>query len=71
VNVTVPLNFGDEACYQSFGEEGATFQKLGRSNVSAVLKFSANRAKPKKDVTYKPMSCPRRIRSAASTAPSR
>jgi hypothetical protein len=55
LNVTVPLNFGDEACYQSFGEEGATFQKLGRSNVSAVVKFSMVRATPAKEITYKPM----------------
>jgi hypothetical protein len=52
---TVPLDFSDEACYQSFGEEGATFQRMGRTNVSAVLKYSMMRAKPKGAITYKPM----------------
>lgn len=55
LNVTVPLDFGDEACAQAFGEEGSIFQKLGRSNVSSVLKFSMVRAKPQKEVTYKPL----------------
>jgi hypothetical protein len=55
VNVTMPINFADEACWQSFGEEGAIFQKLGRSNVTAILKFSMTRAKPKTEVTYKTM----------------
>lgn len=55
VNVTVPLKFDDEGCYQSFGEEGATFQKLGRTNVTSVLKYSMVRAKPMAEVTYKAM----------------
>ena len=38
-----------------FGEEGATFQKLGRTNVSSVLKYSMVRAKPVSEVTYKTM----------------
>lgn len=54
-NVTIPLNFGDEACAQMYGDDGMTFQKLGRTNVSAVLKYSMTRAKPMKDVTYKPL----------------
>jgi hypothetical protein len=40
--------------YQSFGEEGSTF-KLGRTNVSSILKYSMVRAKAIADVTYKPM----------------
>ncbi|HVJ89806.1 MAG TPA: zinc-dependent metalloprotease [Labilithrix sp.] len=55
VNVTVPLDFDDEACWQAFGEDGATFQRLGRSNVSAVLKVSMTRAKPRSEITYKTM----------------
>ncbi len=52
---TVPLQFDDEACYQSFGEEGAAFQRLGRTNITAIMKYSMMRAKPTQAITYKPM----------------
>src|SRR5262249_28718916 len=40
VNITLPINVADEKCMESFAEAGANFVRLGRQNVTAVLKFS-------------------------------
>jgi len=55
VQSTLPIKFDDEACVQSYGDDGLTFQKLGRQNVTAVIKYSMVRAKPAAEVTYKPL----------------
>jgi hypothetical protein len=55
VNVTMPLRLDDEKCVESYGEAGRNFMRLGRSNVSAVVKYSMVRATPRDKLTYPPL----------------
>lgn len=55
LEMTVPVNFQDEACVQSYGEAGDAFIRMGRSTVTSVVKFSFVRAKPQAELTYKPL----------------
>lgn len=52
VNVTLPVRTDDARCMESFGEPGATFFRIGRQNVTAVLKYSMARATPTSQLTY-------------------
>lgn len=47
------LRFDNEACVQAYGEDGQTFQKLGRQFVTVTLKNSMKRATPTDKITYK------------------
>jgi hypothetical protein len=55
VDVTLPLRFDDPACEEAFGEAGTNFFRLGRSNVSAVVKYSMIRATPAAKLSYPPL----------------
>ena len=54
-SVTMPVNFEDPACMESFGDSGANFFRLGRQNVTAIVKYSMVRALPREELTYKPL----------------
>ncbi len=56
VNLTLPVQFDNEACLQAYGEAGNTFQKLGRNNVTLKLKYSFMRATAPEQITYKPLA---------------
>lgn len=58
VSVTLPIVTDDDKCMESYGEPGQNFIRLGRSNVTAFIKYSMVRAQPLKDVTYKTMEIP-------------
>lgn len=58
VSVTLPIVTDDESCMESYGEPGKNFVRLGRSNVTAWIKYSMVRAKPLNDVTYEAMEIP-------------
>jgi hypothetical protein len=58
VQVTLTPNFNDTACVESFGDAGANFLRLGRNNVTAVVKYSMSRAVPTDKLTYKPLELP-------------
>lgn len=55
VALTVPIRFDDEACVQSYADEGSNFQRMERQNVTMTLKYSMVRAKPLEEITYKTM----------------
>lgn len=55
VGLTMPVQFDQDACVQAYGENGQTFQKLGRNTVSMTLKYSMVRATPADKITYKPL----------------
>ncbi len=56
VQVTVPLRFDVQTCVDTYGEEGITFQKLGRNNVTMNLMYSLVRATPTQQLTYQPLT---------------
>jgi hypothetical protein len=58
VSVTLPVNVSDAACMESFGESGTNFVRLGRSNVTAVVKYSMSRATPTNKISYKLLELP-------------
>jgi hypothetical protein len=54
-SVTLPINTEDKACMESFGESGQNFFRLGRQNVTVIVKYSMMRAVPTEQITYKPL----------------
>src|SRR5262249_36748786 len=52
------INVADPACMESFGESGQNFLRLGRQNVTAVVKYSMMRATPTSKLDYKTMELP-------------
>jgi hypothetical protein len=54
VEHSFPIRFDDEACVQSYGEEGLLFQKLNRQALTLRVKYSFVRAKPVEDAATDP-----------------
>jgi hypothetical protein len=58
VSTTLVPRLDDAACMESYGEAGATFARLGRSNVTVIVKYSMVRAVPTDKITYKTFEIP-------------
>lgn len=55
VSITIPVRVDKPACMEAFGESGQNFLRLGRNNVTAVVKYSMVRATPTSQIKYQPL----------------